>query len=305
MNQSKVQGHISAMITIIIWGTTFISTKVLLDSFSPIEILFYRFIIGFIILCLIHPHMLRVKNLKEELMFAGAGLAGITLYFLMENIALTYTTASNVGIIISIAPFFTAIIAHTLIKSEKLHLQFFMGFIASMIGIILITFNGSFMLALNPLGDLLAVLAAILWAVYSVITRKISRFGYNTIQTTRRTFFYGILFMLPALSLFEFQWGFDRFVQPVNLFNILFLGFGASALCFVTWNIAVKLLGAVHTSVYIYLVPVITVFTSIIVLHEKITFIAFLGIALTLLGLFLSERTSGKIHKRDKGEIEK
>lgn len=305
MNQSKVRGHISAVITIIIWGTTFISTKVLLDSFSPIEILFYRFIIGFIILCLIHPHMLRVKNLKEELMFAGAGLAGITLYFLMENIALTYTTASNVGIIISIAPFFTAIIAHTLIKSEKLHLQFFMGFIASMIGIILITFNGSFMLALNPLGDLLAVLAAILWAVYSVITRKISQFGYNTIQITRRTFLYGILFMLPALSLFEFQWGFDRFVQPVNLFNILFLGFGASALCFVTWNIAVKLLGAVHTSVYIYLVPVITVFTSIIVLHEKITFIAFLGIALTLLGLFLSERTSGTIHRRDKGEIEK
>jgi len=237
-------------------------------------------------------------------MFAGAGLTGVTLYFLLENMALTYTTASNVGVIISIAPFFTAIIAHLFLKSEKLHLQFFLGFLASITGIVLITFNGSFLLDLNPLGDILAILAAILWAIYSVITRRISQLGYNTIQTTRRTFFYGIIFMLPALYIFNFQWGFYRFAQPVNLLNILFLGFGASALCFVTWNTAVKILGAVKTSVYIYMVPVVTVVTSVIVLHEEITIIAFIGIVFTLLGLFLSERTSSKKYIKDKGEID-
>ena len=304
MNHPKIQGHISAAVTILIWGTTFISTKVLLDFFSPIEILFFRFTIGFIILCLIHPHRLRGSGLKQELMFAGAGLTGVTLYFLLENMALTYTTASNVGVIISIAPFFTAIIAHLFLKSEKLHLQFFLGFLASITGIVLITFNGSFLLDLNPLGDILAILAAILWAIYSVITRRISQLGYNTIQTTRRTFFYGIIFMLPALYIFNFQWGFYRFAQPVNLLNILFLGFGASALCFVTWNTAVKILGAVKTSVYIYMVPVVTVVTSVIVLHEEITIIAFIGIVFTLLGLFLSERTSSKKYIKDKGEID-
>jgi drug/metabolite transporter (DMT)-like permease len=95
--------------------------------------------------------------------------------------------------------------------------------------------------------------------------------------------------MLPVLPGLRFQWGFDRFKDPVSLFNILFLGVGASALCFVTWNLAVKLLGAVSTSVYIYLVPVITVVTSVIVLRETVTRISALGMGLTVAGLFMSE----------------
>lgn len=81
-----------------------------------------------------------------------------------------------------------------------------------------------------------------------------------------------------------------RFSNPIYLGNILFLGLGASALCFVTWNMAVKILGAVKTSIYIYIVPVVTVVTSIIVLHEQITLMAFIGTVLTLIGLFLSQK---------------
>ena len=80
-----------------------------------------------------------------------------------------------------------------------------------------------------------------------------------------------------------------RFANPVHLLNLIFLGLGASALCFVTWNFAVKALGAVRTSVYIYMVPVITVVTSVIILHEKITVLAIVGTVLTLAGLLLSE----------------
>lgn len=143
---------------------------------------------------------------------------------------------------------------------------------------------------LNPAGDLLAAFAALVWAVYAILTRKISQFGYNTIQTTRRIFLYGILFMLPALFVLPFEWNLKRFVQPIHIFNILFLGLGASALCFVTWNTAVKLLGAVKTSIYIYMVPAITVVTSILILGETITWIAACGTLLTLAGLFISER---------------
>jgi drug/metabolite transporter (DMT)-like permease len=145
-------------------------------------------------------------------------------------------------------------------------------------------------LQLNPTGDLLVVLAAGVWAIYSVLTRKISSLGYHTIQTTRRIFFYGILFMMPALPFFNVNWGFKPLAQPVYLFNLLFLGLLASALCFVTWSLAVKRLGATKTTVYIYLVPVITVATSVIVLQERLTGIAVLGIVLTLLGLVISEK---------------
>ncbi len=290
MDKKKdIQGHLFAIVTIFIWGTTFISTKILLKAMSPIEILFLRFTIGFIVLLIFYPHRLKVKERKQELYFAAAGLCGVTLYYLFENIALTYTFASNVGVIISIAPFFTAIFAHFFLDREKLRLQFFIGFAVAVIGIFLISFNGSSNLKLNPLGDILAVLAAVVWAAYSVLTRRISGFHYNTIQATRRIFFYGLVFMVPALLFFGFEPKINQLIQPVILCNILFLGLGASALCFVTWNTAVKILGAIKTSVYIYMVPVITVITSVIVLRETITGVAIFGIVLTLSGLIISE----------------
>lgn len=290
MDRKKdIKGHLFAFITIFIWGTTFISTKILLKTISPIEILFLRFTIGFLILLIVYPKRLRIKEKRQELYFAGAGLCGITLYYLLENVALTYTFASNVGIIISIAPFFTAIFAHLFLNGEKLRFQFFIGFAFAVLGVFLISFNGNSCLQLNPMGDILAVLAAVVWAVYSVLIKKISGFHYNTVQATRRVFFYGLVFMIPILAIFGFNPKITYLIQSVNVLNILFLGLGASALCFVTWNSAVKVLGAVKTSVYIYMVPVITVSASVIVLHEKITIIAVLGIILTLVGLLISE----------------
>lgn len=257
----KATGHLAALVTILIWGTTFISTKVLLVDFEPIEILFFRFILGFLALLIAYPHRMKETTKRQEAVFASAGLCGVCLYYLLENIALTYTMASNVGVIISIAPFFTAMLTHLFTTEEKLRANFFIGFIVAMAGICLISFNGAKM-QLNPLGDLLAVAAAVVWACYSVLTRKISGFGYHTIQTTRRVFAYGIIFMIPALFLFDCRIGAERFANPIYLGNLIFLGLGASALCFVTWNMAVKILGAVKTSIYIYLVPVITVVTS-------------------------------------------
>ena len=81
-----------------------------------------------------------------------------------------------------------------------------------------------------------------------------------------------------------------RFRAPGKSANLLYLGFGASALCFVTWNWAVRILGAVKTTVYIYLVPVVTVVSSVIILHETITPLAIVGTALTLTGLIVSQR---------------
>lgn len=289
MGSKKSIGHFAAFLTIIIWGTTFISTKILLADFQPVEILFFRFVMGFLVLLIIYPRRLKEVNLKQEITFAAAGLCGICLYYLLENIALTYTMASNVGVIISIAPFFTAILAHLFMKSEeKLRINFFIGFTVAMAGIILISFNGS-KLALNLMGDFMAIIAAFVWACYSILTRKISSFGYPVILATRRTFFYGILFMIPALFFFDFQIGLSRFANMTYLLNILYLGLGASALCFVTWNFAVKILGAVKTSIYIYMVPVITTITSVLILKEPVTWISAIGTLLAVVGLFLSE----------------
>lgn len=294
MEHRPAAGHLAALLTIMIWGTTFISTKVLLTGFLPVEILFFRFVMGLLALLAVCPRRLKGTTARQELAFAAAGLCGVCLYYLLENIALTYTMASNVGVIISVAPFFTALLSHLFLhQDEKLRPGFFLGFAVAMAGIILISFNGS-SLQFGPTGDLLALLAAFLWACYSILTKKISSYGYPTILTTRRIFFYGILFMVPALFFFDFQWDLTRFANPVYLLNILFLGLGASALCFVTWNFAVKRLGAVRTSIYIYMVPVITLIASVLILHEPFTWMTGVGMFLTLAGLLLSEYKTKK-----------
>lgn len=297
--KKEVTGHLLALVTVFIWGTTFISTKVLLGAFSPVEILFLRFTAGFLALSLACPQPMKVADRRHELYFAAAGISGVTLYFLFENIALTYTFASNVGVIVAVNPFFTAVLAHFFIKSEKLRLQFFIGFALALCGIALISFSGSHILKLNPLGDILAVLAALVWAAYSIIVRKIGEFGYTSIQTTRRIFFYGLVFMAPALFLLGFSPDIAQLGRPVILFNILFLGLGASALCFATWDMTIKILGVVKTSAYIYMVPVVTVVASVLVLKEIITPMAALGALLTLAGLFLSEGRLGFLKKKE------
>lgn len=295
--ETKAKGHLSAMLTIAIWGSTFIATKILLKAFLPVEILFFRFLIGYIVLLIVSPKRLKTTSWKQEITYVTAGLCGIYLYYLLENIALTFTFASNVGVVVSIAPFFVAILSQIFMRSEeKLHTKFFVGFIVAMAGIICISFNGA-QLKLNPSGDILAIVAAVVWGLYSILTKKISNFGYSVILSTRRTFFYGILFMIPTLFAFDAPMDISRLANMSYLLNFLYLGVGASAICFVTWNYAVKELGAVKTSVYIYMVPVITVLTSVIVLHEKLTTLSVVGTLLTLAGLFLSE---GKTKNRSK-----
>lgn len=301
MFKDEYKGHLAALFTVFLWGTTFISTKVLLADFLPVEILFIRFCMGWCILFLLSPRGTKQANerqainFQQELVFAGAGFTGTYLYFLLENIALTYTMASNVGVLVCISPFITALLVYFFMKSEeKLQRNFFIGFLVAITGIFLISFNGS-KLQLNPLGDILALSAAFIWACYSICTKKISKFGLSVIVATRKTFFYGILFMLPTLFIFDAHFELAKFKNMTNLFNLVYLGIGASALCFVTWNYTVKVLGAIKTSVYIYLIPVVTVITAVIILNEPISWLLALGTLLTIVGLFISNFSRGKV----------
>ena len=108
-----------------------------------------------------------------------------------------------------------------------------------------------------------------------------------------------LLLMIPALFFMDFHPALRQMLKPVNLFNFAYLGLGASALCFATWNWSLKILGAVRVSIYIYLVPVIAVIAAVLILHERMTPMALAGIILTLFGLFVSEiRNTGPLMKR-------
>jgi len=300
MKNRNVLAHLLALTTILIWGTTFVATKLLLENFTAVEILFIRFVLGYAALALASiPGFFRkreqpARKLRQELYFAAAGLTGVTLYYLLENIALTYSTASNVGIIVAIAPIFAALFASIFLAGEKITMRFFMGFAVAISGIILVSLNGNFVLRLNPAGDILAALAAIIWAVYSVIQKKIQAFGYSVIVLTRKTFFYGLVFMIPVLAIMGFHPDLHTLASPQAVFPFLYLGIGACAICFSTWHYALHVLGAMKTSAYIYLVPFVDILFASWILHEKITWAAIGGTLLILSGLYLSERRSRK-----------
>ena len=292
--RKQILGHLAAIFTISIWGISFISIKVLLIPFAPVEIMVYRLVLAVLALTIASPPglpsaRLDRQALRDELKIMAAGLCGVTLYSLFQNIALTYTLAANVSVLISIAPLFIALVSR-LFLNEKLKASFFIGFAAAITGIILIAFNGSMVLKLNPLGDLLSILAALVWAFYSVLIKKINPPQSALLAVTRKIFFYGLLFVLPVLPLFRFRLGLERLAELPNLLNLVLLGVVASALCLVTWNFAVHRLGPVKTSIYIYLGPVVTIVASLLVLHEPVTLVAGIGMALILVGMVLSER---------------
>ena len=291
---NQIVGHILALFTSFIWGTTFISTKFLLKEFHPVEILFIRFVLAIVILWIICSKEKKATTKKQEIILALAGLTGICLYYLLENTALTYTLAANVGVIGCVSPLFTAIIVYLFYKDrEKINANFLLGFVLSIIGISFIMFNGM-SIHLNPLGDALAIIAALTWSVYSILIKKLTNYGFSIFYITQKTFLYGILFMIPFLIFSDCHLGLTRFLNPVNVVNLLFLGCCASAICFASWSKAIKILGTIKSSAYIYLIPFITIVAATLILKEPVTTFLMLGTFLTLGGLVISE--IGKKH---------
>lgn len=288
--------HMIALFTIFVWGMTFVSTKVLLLAFTPLWILLLRFVIGFFALCVLRPHILPMKEKHHEILFAAAGITGIAAYYLLENIALVFTTATAVGVIVAAAPLFTALAQAALGDRSALNLRFFLGFVVAMTGLIIVSLNSGITAQAFPttnsyalLGNALALAAALLWAIYSVLVKNIANLGYETIASTKRIFFWGLLCIMPATFLFgQGVPPLSSLIDPINAANLLFLGAIASAACFVTWGVSVKNLGAAVSTTYIYLVPAITSTSSILVLGEPLNCTIIIGVLLTIAGLLLS-----------------
>lgn len=288
-HQNRLTGYCFAAFTVVVWGSTFISSKVLLEFYTPAQIMLTRFILAYCALWLLRPRRLAL-TLKQEGVFFLLGLLGCTAYFYTENTALSYTLASNVSIIVAAAPIFTAILAH-FAGEERFRASTLAGFLVAFSGVILVVCNGTFVLKLNPKGDLLALAAAVCWAIYSVLLRRASR-GLDSILVTRRTMFWGIVTALPLVAAEGVPYPMAPLMTASGIANFLFLGLVGSALCFVLWNKAFRILGVVTTNTFIYLMPFITIVAARIFLAEPISPLALLGAVLITAGVVLSQRPS-------------
>ena len=263
---------------------------------------------AYLFLWLLYPRRLKLPA-KENLLLALAGLTGVTLYQFTENLALNLTTASNVSIIVSICPVFTALTAQLFLKEKHFTLQFFVGTALALLGVVLVSFNGASHFNVNPKGDLLALTSAICWGFYSLFVTLINKKGYNIVVVTRKIFFYAIVWMLPLLVQGIFSSNPEgiayvelshaanalRFSSLLNWILLCFLGILASGMCFVAWNKACIILGTVKISSGLYLIPVVTILFAAIFLKEKLTLMGSLGSLITITGLFVSSKNNSGV----------
>ena len=278
--------HLIAILTVGIWGLTFISTKVLIEhGLSPQEIFLLRFLMAYLGIWFISPRKLFADNWKDELWLLWGGVTGGSFYFFTENTALEITLATNVAFIVCTAPLLTTILSLLIYKKEKATAGLVGGSLLALVGVALVVYNGHFILKISPLGDFLTLLAAFSWAFYSLIMKKMSG-RYRTTFITRKIFFYGILTILPAFILHPWQFSLSGLWQRAVWMNLLFLGVLASLVCFVVWNIILKQLGTVRASNYIYLNPLFTLIGSAVLLDEQFTVMSLMGAMLILGGVY-------------------
>lgn len=272
-----------------IWGETFVSSKVLLSAgLMPADIFFFRFLLAYLGMSIVSHRRKWAKNWRHELMLLAVGVLGGSLYFLSENMALLYSTASNVAILVGSTPLVTALLLSLFYKEERMRGRQIVGSLIAFLGMALVILNGQLVLHLNPRGDLLALGASLTWGFYSLVMKKLSP-HYDALFITRKVFAYGVLTIIPYFI----------FVQPMHLEadilsetkvwgNLLYLALVASMLCYFGWNWALSKLGTVRTTNIVYLQSFFTMIISYIVLHERITWMAIAGSVVLILGMVLA-----------------
>lgn len=288
MINNNILGHTLAFVSVFIWSALYVFVKILLNYYNPFELLVLQFIFGYLILLVIKPQKLVLKSKKEEIYFALCGLFGITIYNLFLNLALNYSLASNVSVIIATAPIWTLIFSIIFMKN-KIYINFIIGFVISIIGISMLSFQ-SLNIIIKPFGDFLALLSSIGWGAYAILVVKILDNKYDLLLCTRKIIFYGILFMIPLFYFLDFNPNLYYLTNIEILLNMLFVSAFASGFCFIMWNRATFIIGAIKTNIYVYFTPIITILVSLLVLDEKMSLVASIGTVLTMLGILISQK---------------
>ena len=295
----RLKYHLVAFVVVAIWGSTFVFTKMLLQAgLTPAQIFTLRFIIAYFLLAcwdvLMHSSSFRLfcSSLKDELLMVTLGITGGSVYFLAENAAMLYTTATNTSLIVCSCPLFAMLlIALFYRQSEPVSRVQVVGSLLAFLGMAVVVLNGRIVLHLSPLGDMLAFGACLCWAVYSILMKPALE-RYSTVFITRKVFFYGLLTMIPYYLLRPEEAD-PAVFQTFNfsiLFNIFFLGIIASLICFLVWNWVIRQLGTVVATNWVYFNPLTTIVFAWWILNEQITLWFLLGTVFILLGMFLADR---------------
>jgi drug/metabolite transporter (DMT)-like permease len=283
------RGYIALLITILIWGTTFVATKVLLREVGPLQLTLLRFAIAFAVLAPLAARQgFKLKDVFNPT-FMLFGLTGTTLYYALQNLGMTFTSVSSTSLILSIVPVLTTILAVIFLK-EKLSGLRIAGIVLVTAGMVLVALSSTdSSQSSNPLlGNILVFAGGLSWAIYTIQGRKLVG-SYPALVMTAASTGAGLLFLVPFAAWEALSSGLPHFTLA-GAGMMLYLGLIASALTMYLWNYALHTLSASVASTYINLVPIIGV-ASAFLIGERPPWLQIAGGVLAVAGVWISSLT--------------
>jgi drug/metabolite transporter (DMT)-like permease len=288
MSQKKLTAYIEVTFAVIVWGVSFIATKIALRDLAPVTVVWIRFGIGVIILGIATAlrHQFAFPKRKELLYFAVLGFLGITFHQWLQSTGLVTAQASTTAWIVATTPVFMAILSVIFLREKFDWLQV-SGIIMAVLGVLLVVGKGN----INRLfgghfgepGDILIIISAINWAVFSILSRR----GLDKHQATQMMFYVMTFGWLFTSFLFMTSGNIQdiRNMTWTSLLGVIFLGIFCSGLAYIAWYDGLQEIPASQIGAFLYIEPLVAVIVAWLVLGEDILLITLIGGAIILLGV--------------------
>jgi drug/metabolite transporter (DMT)-like permease len=283
----------AAIFAVVVWGASFVATKVALQEVSPVTVVWLRFAIGVLILGLAVAErgQFALPHRRDLVYFSLLGFLGITFHQWLQSTGLVTAQAITTAWIVATTPIFMALLGWLVLRERLSGIQV-IGILLAALGVLLVVIKGDFSMLLTggfaSIGDFLIMLSAPNWAVFSILSRR----GLQTHPAVRMMFYvmgFGWLFT----SLLFFSSGGPAEISLLTWqgwSGVLFLGIFCSGLAYIFWYEALKVLPAGQTGSFLYIEPFVTVIVADIVLDEPFVLTTFIGGLIILLGVWFVNR---------------
>lgn len=282
-----MKGNLIAIASIGIWSSLYVSSEILLKAFTPSFLFMLQAVIGLIIMLIARPSFKKLK-LKQEALLIVSSLSGIVFYNLGINFSLLYTSAVNTSFLILLAPLFV-LFAILVISKKKVSLAVWIGSFLALIGSAFLSFTNG--ITIKLVGDFLAIIAAIFWAVYTLVVARKELADVDETLKVQRMLLYALPLAILQFAVIDGQLpAKDVFFEAKIVLNLLLVSMFSTGFCYLMWNYSAKLTSAERVSQYVYLTPIFTTATAIIFTSYTLTIQIAIGGFLILTGIILSNR---------------
>ena len=293
MQKTKLLPYLEALFAVIVWGGSFIATKIAVGQISPIAVVWIRFAIGIpmILFAVIIRRQFAFPKGSEWLYFTLLGFLGISLHQWLQSNGLKTAQATTTAWIVSTSPAFIAVLGWLVLK-EKLNFLQSVGIVLAMVGVLAVVSKGDLSTIavgkFGTYGDFLILISSVNWAVVSTLSRR----GLKNHPSTRMTFWMMTIGWLITSVAFLTNKNYTEIPQldSRGWMAMIYLGIFTTGLAYVAWFDALGQLPAAQTGVFLFVEPLASMVVAAIILNEQITLVSVLGGAVILFGIWLVNR---------------